>query len=106
MKKFFQYIRDAIKELGFVTWPKKDILIRHSLIVLAVTFIFGMGFWLVDGGMRVVMNNYITATEPFRGSGSTMSGATLPGTITPTDLGNIQVDANGQTTGIQTIPVQ
>lgn len=104
MKKIFQYIRDSIKELGFVTWPKRDVLIRDSLIVLAITFIFGAGFWLVDGGLRAVMNQYIAATEPFRGSGSTMSGTTLPTDSIPVELGDIQLDAS--TIGGQDVTVE
>lgn len=101
----FKYIRDAIKELSFVTWPKKDVLIRHSLIVLCVTIVFAAAFWLLDGGLRAMVARYISSTESFRGTGSVMtqSGATLPTDI-PLDLNNIQI--NGGAAGTQATPIQ
>lgn len=104
VKKFFKYFRDAIKELSFVTWPKKDVLIQHAIIVLCVTLVFALAFWLIDGGMRALIGSYISATEPFRGTGTTMSGTTLPASAVP-GLGNIQLDTSTGSAGVQTIPV-
>ncbi|PIV90551.1 preprotein translocase subunit SecE [Candidatus Gracilibacteria bacterium CG17_big_fil_post_rev_8_21_14_2_50_48_13] len=95
VKMLFKYIRDAVKELGFVTWPKNDVLIRHSFIVLAVTLLFAAAFWLVDGGMRYLVAQYIEATAPFHGTGTT-----LPETASGVNLGDIQVSGAG-TDGIQ-----
>lgn len=96
-----KYLRDAVKELGFVTWPKNDVLIRHSLIVLAVTLVFALAFWLIDGGMRYLVAQYIEATAPFHGTGTTLSE-----TASGINLGDIQLEgANTGDVKIESIPV-
>lgn len=96
MKKFFKYFRDAFKELSFVTWPKRDVLLKHSVAVLVFTLVFAGLFWLIDGGMRVLTTNYIEATEPFRretSTGSTLD-STASGQTIPFDLGDVQVETS------------
>lgn len=88
-----------------MTWPKKDLLIRHAVVVLGVTLVFALGFWLLDGGMRALISQYIVTTTPFRGTGSTMTGSTMSGaTIPQTDMTTIPVSTS-LPSGINVTPV-
>lgn len=106
MKKFFKYFRDAVKELSFVTWPKRDTLVRHATVVLSVTLVFALAFWLIDGGMRFLIAQYIVVTEPFHGTGTVMTSSGATATTTTTPVSNVTVGgSNTDGVQVQSIPV-
>lgn len=51
-KKKKNYLREVQQELKKVTWTSKDELVLCTKIVLVATFLFAMGIYVVDLGIR------------------------------------------------------
>ena len=86
MKKFLQYLKDSVAELKRVSWPKKDELVRHTIVVLAFTFGFALLFGLADTGLKYLYNSYNEATAPYRAMNSSGTVTTEQTPILPEDI--------------------
>jgi len=51
MKTIIKFVKEAIRELGKVTWPTKPTVIRLTIGVLVVSIIFAIFVGLVDIGI-------------------------------------------------------
>lgn len=52
MNKFIQFIQEATRELGKVTWPSRNTVIRLTIGVIIVSTIFGVFIAIVDVGLK------------------------------------------------------
>lgn len=51
----FSYLNEVKSELAQVTWPKKDQVIRLTLIIFSVSGIFGAFIGLLDFGFTKLL---------------------------------------------------
>ncbi len=56
IKKFFNFLRSALGELKFVTFPTKAETLKLGTIVLGVSAVFGLGLYLIDWLFQVLRN--------------------------------------------------
>lgn len=56
LKRSRLYFRELKEELKKVTWTTKDELIFCTKIVVGSTFIFGLGIYFIDLGIKTVLN--------------------------------------------------
>lgn len=54
-KKKTSYFREVLNELKRVSWTSKDELILCTKAVIIATFLFGFGIYIVDLGIRGVL---------------------------------------------------
>ncbi len=54
-KKKASYFREVLNELKKVSWTPRDELILCTKAVIIATFIFGFGIYIVDLGIRSVL---------------------------------------------------
>ena len=92
MKKIIKFVKEAIRELGKVTWPTRSTVLRLTLGVLIVSAIFAVFVGLVDIGITKSLKGLLTWVN----QGQVVSESTIPQSIdiTPDDI------------GIETFPVE
>jgi len=84
MKKITQFIKEAIKELGKVTWPSKNTVLRLTLGVLVVSVIFAAFVGLVDVGITKGLEGLLSWAN--QGSYSTDTSIPQSIDISPDDI--------------------
>lgn len=85
MKKIIQFIKEAIVELGKVTWPTRTTAIRFTVGVLIISAIFALFIGVVDIGLSRGMEALIS----WAGSRQATPSSSQSVQVQP---GDIQVD--------------
>ncbi|MFH0912182.1 MAG: preprotein translocase subunit SecE [Patescibacteria group bacterium] len=88
MKNIIQFIKEAIHELGKVTWPTRRDVLRMTVGVLIFSAAFALFIGLVDIGISKGMEGAL-AWLAQRSQSSASSASSSPIQIQP---GDIQVD--------------
>lgn len=84
MKRIIKFVKEAIRELGKVTWPTRATVFRLTLGVLIVSVLFAIFVGLVDLGLTNGLRGLLTFIEQRQGSDSTQFPAGIQ--IEPEDI--------------------
>lgn len=82
-KTIKQFIQEAIRELGRVTWPNRVAVVRLTIGVVIVSVLFGFFAGLVDLGITGALREFLVVKELRQGSDS---GQTSPIQVNPGDV--------------------
>lgn len=58
-EKIIGFFTDVVKEMGKVTWPKKEELRESTVIVLAVCLLIAMFVWVVDTAVSGILSRIL-----------------------------------------------
>ena len=83
MNKITTFVKEAINELGKVTWPTRATVIRLTLGVLVVSIIFAIFVGVVDVGLTKGLQGLVAL---FKRADQNTSLQTSPITINPEDI--------------------
>ena len=83
MKKIVKFVKEAITELGKVTWPTKAVVIRLTIGVLVVSILFAIFVGVVDVGLTKGLRGLVVLFGRNNQSASTQMP---PIQITPEDI--------------------
>ncbi|MFA5021418.1 MAG: preprotein translocase subunit SecE [Patescibacteria group bacterium] len=86
-KTIKQFILEAFRELGRVTWPTRTTVLRMTVAVVIISALFGVFAGLADLGITSALREALVLKESRQAS--TSSGAGSPIQVNP---GDIQVD--------------
>lgn len=89
MKTIIKFVKEAIRELGKVTWPTKPVVIKLTIGVLIVSIIFAIFVGLVDVGITKGLRGLLNFVSTNQGTTST----TIPQSIDITS-DDIQVETS------------
>jgi preprotein translocase subunit SecE len=56
----FTYIKESKDELKKVSWPSRSVVIRDTLIVIAISFAMAVFFGAIDYGLSAGLEKIIT----------------------------------------------
>ena len=85
MKKIIQFVKEAISELGKVTWPTRLTALRFTVGVLIVSTIFALFIGVIDIGLSKGMESLLS----WANSRQTIPDSSQSVQVQP---GDIQVD--------------
>lgn len=58
-EKIIGFFTDVVKEMGKVTWPKKEELRESTVIVLAVCLLIAGFVWVVDTAVSGILSRIL-----------------------------------------------
>lgn len=59
MGKIIGFLKDVVSEMRKVSWPKRNVLTRYTIVVIATVVFMAVYFGLVDLGISEVMEWYL-----------------------------------------------
>ena len=68
MKQVIKFVKEAIRELGKVTWPTRKIVLRLTIGVIIVSIIFTIFVGIVDLGLTGGLRNLLNWVEYKKGN--------------------------------------
>jgi len=86
-KTIKQFVSEAVRELGRVTWPSRIMVIQMTIGVVVVSALFGLFAGLADLGITTALREMLVLKESRQTSAST--NQTSPIQINP---GDVQVE--------------
>lgn len=86
MKKIIQFVKEAILELGKVTWPTRMTALRFTVGVLIVSLLFALFIGVIDIGLSKGIESLLSW------AGSRQSATTNTSQQVQVQPGDIQVD--------------
>ncbi|OGB75181.1 preprotein translocase subunit SecE [candidate division Kazan bacterium RIFCSPHIGHO2_01_FULL_49_10] len=84
-KTIKQFIQEALRELGRVTWPSRITVIRMTIGVVIVSALFGLFAGLADLGITTALREMLI----LKGSQPAATGQNSPIQVNP---GDVQVE--------------
>lgn len=72
MKTIIKFVKEAIRELGKVTWPTRPAVVRLTLGVLIVSIIFAIFVGLVDLGLTKGLRSLLSLAPSNQSTTSTI----------------------------------
>lgn len=55
MKRLTKFFRDIVREMKKVSWPKKQELVRYTIITLTTVIFVAVFFALIDSGISALI---------------------------------------------------
>lgn len=80
-KKIKQFLSEAIRELGRVTWPSRATVLRMTVAVVIVSALFGLFAGLADLGITTALRELLVFKESRQAT--TSAGQNTPIQVTP-----------------------
>lgn len=53
------YLKDVRAELVHISWPKRDTVIKHTTLVIAIALVIGVGLGLLDNGFGKILSKFL-----------------------------------------------
>ncbi len=53
------YLKDVRAELVHISWPKRDTVIQHTTLVIAIAVVIGVGLGLLDNGFGKALSQFL-----------------------------------------------
>ncbi len=53
------YLKDVRAELVHISWPKRDTVIMHTTLVIAIAVVIGVGLGLLDNGFGKILSQFL-----------------------------------------------
>lgn len=53
------YLKDVRAEMKHISWPKKDTVIKHTSLVIAIALVIGVGLGMLDSGFSQILARFL-----------------------------------------------
>jgi preprotein translocase SecE subunit len=61
MSSLINYLKDARAELVHISWPTRETVVNHTMLVIGISVVVGIGLGLLDNGFGKALALFIGA---------------------------------------------
>lgn len=60
MNALIAYLKDVRAEMEHISWPSRDVVINHTILVIVIAVVVGIGLGLLDNGFNHVLSRLLS----------------------------------------------